>query len=217
MSHPIEFSITVLTSVTSSAGLTGFVLFFTKSYISERLKNSIKNEYDQKLESHKAILKADTEKEVERLKAQLQIASKEHEIRYTRLHERRAETIAETYSRLKKMHMSLGSYVDAFEMVGGPSRKVRRQQATDAHEDFRDYYLEKLIFFPKETARKLEKLDLECVRAFNEFAIRVDGSPDTTSADLKVWLDVLQRVSGEIAEALRDLEDNFRDLLGDKH
>src|SRR5690349_12172270 len=69
---------TILLSVLSS----GTVVFLFRSWISERLKQSIQHEYDQKLrtiaheydqklETHKAQLKCQTDIEIEKLKAQL--------------------------------------------------------------------------------------------------------------------------------------------------
>ena len=52
-----EFLLEILTSATVSSILSGLLIWMTKSWIAERLKNSIKSEYDQKLETHKAQLK----------------------------------------------------------------------------------------------------------------------------------------------------------------
>lgn len=144
------FLITFLSSVSVSSLLAVLLLFFTKTWISERIKNSIRSEYDQKLETHKAKLKADTQVEVEQLKARLQIINKEHEVRYTRLHEKRAEIISKTYARLKSVHASLRDYVSIFEIAGGSSRDERRLIAMNAHDAFRNYYSTKLNIFPKE-------------------------------------------------------------------
>lgn len=216
MNQYSDFLITILTSVSVSSLLSGFLLFITKSWISERLKSSIKSEYDQKLETHKAKLKANTQVEVEQLKAQLQIFINEHEVRYTQLYEKRAEIIAETYSRLKHVHASLGDYVSIFEMGGIPSREERRRIATDAHDAFRSYYSGKLIFFPKKTAELLEKIDIDCVQSFNEFIHFVDEPSTRSEADLGRWIQISERVRGDIAEALINLENIFRKLLGDE-
>lgn len=216
MTQNSGFLITVLASASVSSLLAVLLLFITKTWISERLKNSIRSEYDQKLETHKAKLKADTQVEVEQLKAQLQIINKEHEVRYTRLHEKRAEIISESYTRLKNVHASLGNYVSIFEIAGGSSREERRQIATDAHDAFKNYYSTKLIFFPKKTAKMLEKIDHECVLSFNEFVHFVDEPSARSRADLAKWMQISERVQGEIAEALINLENIFRKLLGDE-
>jgi hypothetical protein len=59
----------------------------------------------------------------------------------------------------------------------------------------------------------LESINRQCVDTFNEFALNVDkqeGSKDSTK-----WLEIFQRVKGEIRIAMDQLEDEFRRLLGD--
>ncbi|WLE97212.1 MAG: hypothetical protein QTN59_21385 [Candidatus Electrothrix communis] len=56
----------ILASITSSTVITGILAFLFRTWISERLKGAIKNEYDEKLETHKANLRAETEVELEK-------------------------------------------------------------------------------------------------------------------------------------------------------
>ena len=210
-----EFIIQVITSASVSVALLGLLVWLTKSWISERLKHAIKAEYDEKLETHKAQLKAHSDVELERLRSQLNITATEHEVRFSRLHEKRAEIIAETYSLLKKLFFRLGDYVKIFEPAGDASKEERRVAFADAHKNYRTYYVTKLIFFPKKTATKLEEIDFELVKTFNEFVFGVEmakGAKDTT----KKWTEIFERVKGEIKTALAELEDEFRRLLGDE-
>src|SRR5690606_15232759 len=107
--------------------------------------------------------------ESERLRSQLQTAALEHEVRFSRLHERRANVIAETYALLKAVFDRLSNYVAPFEPVGGPSRQERFTALVDAHNSFRSYYSGRLIFLPQGVASQLEKADGELVRAGAEF------------------------------------------------
>ncbi len=71
----LEFILEILPSATVSGLLTAALLFLTRSWVSERLKNSIKNEYDLKLETHKSELKARLDSDIETHKAQLKSQS----------------------------------------------------------------------------------------------------------------------------------------------
>lgn len=51
--------------------LLGLVLFLAKNWVLERLKNSIKHEYDKSLEQFKGDLKIENDKELEEIKALL--------------------------------------------------------------------------------------------------------------------------------------------------
>lgn len=211
----IDFIVQVITSAAVSVALSGLLLWMIRSWLSERLKNAIKHEYEQKLETHKTQLKAQSDVELEKLRSQLNITATEHEVRFSRLHEKRAEVISETYSLLKELYMRLGDYVKIFEPAGDTPKEQRRDAARTAFQNFRGYYVNRVIFFPKATANKLEQIELELVKTFNEFFFTVDMGKGLESTTNK-WMEIFERVQGEIKAALTELEDEFRRLLGDE-
>lgn len=96
-------------TIFGSVSLSAVLVFLVRNWISERLKASIQHEYEQKLETHKAQLKSQSEielariknqseLEVTRLKAQLEIAAAERNVQYSRVFEKTLEVIAETYA-----------------------------------------------------------------------------------------------------------------------
>ncbi|MGA4606693.1 hypothetical protein [Pseudoalteromonas maricaloris] len=209
-----DFLIEIITSAAVSAVLTGILIWMAKSWISERLKNAIKSEYDQKLETHKAQLKSQMDVEVEKLKSSLSIAAAERHVKFSKLHEERASVIAETYSLLKDVYITLQNYVKIFEPAGDKPREERREIASKAHGRFREYYPKKIIFLPQKTAEKLEEIDMELVRTFNEFAWTVDFQQG--GGDAMKWNEIFERMRGEMKLALGELENEFRKLLGDE-
>lgn len=137
-------------------------------------------------------------------------------MRFSRLHEKRAEVIAETYSLLKQLFVRLGDYVKVFEPTGDLPKEKRRKLAVEAHQTFRSYYGTKLIFFPKTTASKLEDIDLQLVKTFNEFVFGVEMAEKRGGDGFEKWMQIFERVNGEIKAALSELEDEFRKLMGDE-
>lgn len=206
----------IITALMVSTLGTGLINFIFRTWISERIKNAIKSEYDQKLETHKAILKSQSDVEIERLKSQLALVGIEHQIRFSKLHEMRANVVADTYEKLKDLHHKLGEYVQIFEPAGGKPKNERRQSAYESHESFRSYFQTKLIFFPKSTADKLEKINQDLVRAFNNFTFGVEMAPQMGGNPAEKWMEVFEAVTGEIKEALGEIEAEFRELLGEK-
>jgi hypothetical protein len=178
------------------------------------MQKSIDARLAKGLETHKAQLKAQSDVEIERLRSRLNIAATEHEVRFSRLHEKRGEVIAETYSLLQELHDRLSKYVAIMELSGDPSREERRAKAEEAYKAFSDYYVKNLIFLPKTTARNLKSIYRRYVETFNEFVRTVDLAKQ--GQDTAKWLAIFQRVSGETKEALDELEDEFRRLLGDE-
>ena len=207
--------IDLLSSATVSGVTAAIVVWLAKLWLSERIKTAIKSEYDEKLETHKAQLKAQSEVAIERLRSQLHSASLEHEIRFSRLHEMRANAISETYSCLKEMYFRLADYVKPFEPAGGSTQQERFKRLIESYREFNEAYSKKLIFFPTSTANKLEAIDRSCSEAGSEFRNLVEPQsfPDRT----KRWIEIHKRVSTDIDTALQELEVEFRRLLGEEN
>lgn len=204
----------VLSSAVVSAALTGLLLWLTKSWVAERLKNAIKAEYDEKLETHKAQLKSASDLEIERLKSQLSIAANEKNILFSQLQERRAEVIAETYSLLRTLYETVSEYVKPFVPVGDKPKREKYDDIVTSFKLFREYYPKKQIFVPKATAEKINTIDLELLSAINKFVFTVEHNEENDS--FENWISIHDKVSGEITTALGELEDELRKLLGDK-
>ncbi|MDP8239905.1 MAG: hypothetical protein P9X24_12510 [Candidatus Hatepunaea meridiana] len=223
-----EFLLELITSATVSAVLTAILIWLFKTTVSERLKNAIKNEYDQKLETHKSKLKARTDAgiethkaqlksqmdvEIEKLKSSLSIAAAERNIKFSKLHEKRASVIAETYSLLNELYRAVDNYVKVFEPAGGKPRKERCKIAVKALQALRKYYSKRIIFLPQSMVEKIRKIDIELAKTFLEFANDIDSQEGT--GNTKQWYKIFERMKGEIKDAFGELENEFRKLLGD--
>jgi len=76
----------------SGSALLGAAAWLIKTVLQDRLARDA--------DVFKKQLRADADTEIERLKASLQMVAVEHQILFSKLHERRAEVIAELYKRL---------------------------------------------------------------------------------------------------------------------
>ena len=92
----VEIAKYVVPSVLISTTIVGALAWLLRSWISARLKSAIQHEYDAKLATHKAQLQASSDVEIEKLRSHLSIVAAVRQIRFTKLHEVRAEVIAET-------------------------------------------------------------------------------------------------------------------------
>lgn len=210
-----DFVLQIIVSVFSALSASGFVIWLTKQWISERLKNAIKNEYDVKLETHKAELKANSDVEIEKLRSQLNLAAKEHDIVFSKLHEKRAEAIAAIYAELRKIDKCLQDLVTVVGVQGEPSRSDRFDSLVIAHNVFYEIYIPKVIFLPEPTANKLNDFNKIYVQTANEFKIFVIG--DGNHGRHIKWTEIFDRCNGPIKEALNELEVEFRLLLSKKN
>jgi len=219
----------VVVSLGTSGVLTGLLIWLSKSWVSERLKNAIKLEYDQKLETHKAELKAlndieieklksglksESDVEIEKLKSQLQIESTKSNVKFQQLHSKRAEVIAQVYSLLVEFYDAMQDYVKVFEPDGGDTRKERRERVINSITAFREYFFKELIFLPKKVADDIKKLDKDLVHSYHEFLFNVDMR--SGAEDRNKWIEVSSRIDDEIQGVMAELELEFRTLLGEE-
>lgn len=114
-------------------------------------------------------IKAKSQSELEKLRSTLAIVASERNVRFTKLHERRAEAIAETYRLLRQLHSRLVEYVKIFEPAGDRPKEERRHEVAEAHAAFFDYYMANRIFLSKAAIEKIEKLNQNSKKAFLDF------------------------------------------------
>jgi hypothetical protein len=222
-----DFVITLISSSTLTTMLSGLLLWVTRSWISERLKNSIKAEYDTKLESHKALLKAEydmqveshkaqlkasSEVEIEKLKSSLKVSAEQRNMTFSHLHTRRVEVIANTYALIKSLHDCVSNYVKIFEPIGGRTKEDRRKDIADASSKFTPYFSQNQIFLPQVVTTAVLEMNQELVTMTHQFFYSVESSdaPDTDK-----WFQIADKFDGSVKVALKGLEDEFRQLLGD--
>jgi hypothetical protein len=209
----MDFIEYVLASATISTIFVAALGWVTKSIISERLKNAIKHEYDEKLVTHKAELKARSDVEIERLKSDLSMSAVEHQVKFTNLHEKQAEIIAKTYALLKEFHAKLGDYVAIFEPVGVKPKDERRIIAAKSHEEFIEFYSKNQIYLSKPAVVLIDKINDQSKGIFYRFLYGIEAAPNN-HGNTQEWLKLFNGVKDEIPKVLGELEDEFRSILG---
>ncbi|HCO22470.1 MAG TPA: hypothetical protein DIT97_05180 [Gimesia maris] len=209
-----ESIVTILASAGVSSVLTGLILWLTKSWITERLKNAIKHEYDQKLETHKAELKALHDIALEQMKSDLRLNAFQQETRFADLHARRAETIAETYGWLRNLHTLTRRYIGEFGFEGQPSLADRRKDVGKALENFEEFYLPREIFLPAATANRINDFRNKHFKVIYKFKTGVEqGRDERTGKDS--WDDSVDMMDNDVTPIFEELKNEFRQLLGD--
>jgi len=194
---------TILLAFGGNAALLAVLGWLGKSLLEKTLaRDSQRLEYE---------LKAKADSAIEQLRSQLQLQAIEHQIRFSSLHEKSAETIAEVYARLQKYLYAVADYVKVFELVGEKPKSERREEAQAAIAAFREYFLPRQIFIPKETAERIRAFDRKLLEAARHFANRIEGKEQSTTED---WIKTFETVIKEAPPILEELEDEFRKLLG---
>ena len=208
---------TIVGSILASTAVCGAVGWLLRTWISERLKGAIKNEYDLKLETFKAELKANSDVQIERLKARLQIAASERTVQFSHIYAKTAETIAEVYSHLVAFRDAVASYTSIIEYSTGPPKEERRMTVGAKFKEFQDYYKPRRIYLPRdlddkiaEFANGLFKISIEFRRGVEEGGDCRPGAPE----DKDTWMEAHKYVNEQSVELLKSLEKEFQRELG---
>ena len=137
-------ALTVLFSGAGAGAAAGGVLRFM---FQQRLKNAVRVEYEQKLETHKAQLRRETDKEIARLKAELQIAAAERNVRFSRVFERRVTAIEKVHKTLLAFRDSV---TDFATLIEPPMKNEKFEAMQNAAKAFKDCFDERINYsFPK--------------------------------------------------------------------
>lgn len=165
------------------------------------------------LEHFKAQLKADNETALERLKADLRIAAFQQETTFARLHEKRAEVIAELYGRLESVHRAMQVLLDPSPLDGGADRAEREQKAADAGNAFGDYYHAHQIYFEESLCELLHRFDQDMVQAW--WAHRYNPIASSSGMEpLDRRFEGWKRLEQQVPPIRKKIEATFRQLIG---
>jgi effector-binding domain-containing protein len=136
-----------------------------------------------------------------REKAKLDTLSYEHQVKFSSLHEKRADVIAETYALVRDVY----NRVAEFSSHNGNTQENRDRVGVSI-KNLTDYYPKRRIFISYEVANKIDRLRVELSRIVED--VDTAGSDyDSTS--------MYERIYESASEALSNLEEDFRVLLGE--
>jgi len=167
-------------------------------------------------ESIKAQLKADADIETEKLKSSLQMVAFEHQIRFSNLHAKRAEVIAEIYFQMVEVeqHGKKFVYADVFD-------ETRRQAYSETMNRLVEFFffLEKRrIYLPGNICTLMQKfvdtIRKNVIRANIYEPIEQSFNSKILEEKIKVIQEVNEAFEGSIPAARAELEKEFRRLLG---
>lgn len=199
--------ISVFTTVGGGAVLLGAAAYLIKTSISHRLA--------QETETFKAQLKAKSDAEIERLKNSLQIAALEHQIRFSKLHERRAEIIAELYKQLVEVDRDSRLFV--YSGYGPVDRKEQFNDIAGRNIDFIQFINVNRIYIPLHVCELLDRY----IMAMRSVVIDVNiyREVDVLSEKMREQDEVLRKayssVEKEIPKMKEAIDQEFRTILGE--
>ena len=225
----------LITTITSSVVFSGFLtsglIFLTRNWISERLKNSIKHEYDLKLEVYK--------KETEYLQ-------KKNYLRFSKLHEERANVIKDLYSTLVTSFDSVSYLVFHLNLLdncpefldhlripkdndrvkwerylkNSISESKEESLAKDTSNELRGEFSRfrtNRIYFERDISEEIEKCLQLLIFIASHFSDVSYRDPETSKPTVnKLVIETWKQAITDTNSLFPILEDKFRDELGIK-
>lgn len=140
----------------------------------------------------------------------------EYQTKFTELHKRRADVIAELYRLLVQVQHSLSSMAHTMDSdILKGSKWEKRKAANESIDEFSRYFEENRIYLPGNLGSKIEKFHLEALKTNSELLLA------NISQELEEDEEYAQRIesaSKSIADKIspirQDIEKEFRRMLG---
>lgn len=126
-----------------------------------KVQESIKSEFNLKLEEQKSKLNEDFAFKIEPIKAELSKNNITHQIQFTYLHQERGKIIVEFYQKLVELHSAMISWTAFMHPIienAELEAKERTERANKAFNELRNFYLLNKLYFPKSFCDSLDKI-----------------------------------------------------------
>lgn len=171
------------------------------------------------LAQFKATLTAEAETTIEGLRHQLQLVATEHQIRFLKLHETRAEVIAKLYELLVEAHWAAASFVSPMEWVGEPSKKEKYQTAQKATAEFYRFFERKKIYLPADLCNELDSFVRDMRKKTMGYGVYVMHESEYAPAHVEKektekWHAAWRYFDEQVPGAKEALENELRKILG---
>lgn len=165
-------------------------------------------------------LRIDADKQVTELKDRLEKVAMEHQVRFTKLHEKRAEVLAELYRLMAVGLAGVHSFISPIQLGGDPTQQQKFVVAMNNQADFFTYLDQNKIYLPRNISNELETFfrDIRSMTVGVGIYTQIpdDQLQDHTRAHMmNNWIKAAEKLEQEVPKARAVLEDEFRRLLGD--
>lgn len=143
----------------------------------------------------------------------LQLQAMEHQVKFSNLHQKRAEVIAELYRRLVEAFLAGKLFVSPFG--GEPSKQAHALDARSKMRECNLFFELNRIYLPQPLCTSLEKFIADIGLLIMEFDMSLEPEDsDARKHKRKVWFKAYEAFDKDIAIARLALEAEFRTILG---
>lgn len=171
------------------------------------------------MERFKSELTAASTAASDRLKHELQLLAQEHQIVVSRLHEKRAQVVAEVYGLLVESHWAAQDLASLMEWAGEPPKREKYSAAMNKAAEFYRHFDKHRIYLPAALCGQLEEFLRGIRRKVIEFGVHVAReeaamTDKAVEAKYNAWMAVSEYFDTEAPRARAALEDELRKIIG---
>ena len=201
---------TILIALGGNAAMLAVLAYLAKLFIEHKLSRDISRFQSE--------VKATSDAAIERLKSDLQLHAIEHQVRFSRLHEKRAAVIAELNSLIAEAMWEAENFLSILEFPGEPSKHEKYHATMTKLVELSRYFDKHRIYLSSEVTIPLEALVQKVRTLVIGFGVYLHWEDlqlqDPTRADKnKAWNEGWEAIRNDIPAARRTLENEFRAIL----
>ncbi len=202
---------TILLAITGNALALTVLGWLAKSVVAGWLSKD--------LETHKAKLQSEGSVALERLKHNLELVGVEHQVRFSKLHDKQAEVIGQLYALLVDGFWAASSFASMIEWNGEPAKSEKYVTAMNALAEFFRYFDKNRIYIPPDICEQLDAFLQEMRHKIIGFGTYVrmneEGLPQHVLEEKhRAWEEAWRYFSEEVPKARAALEKELRTMLG---
>ena len=164
-------------------------------------------------------LKAKADATIEQLKTELQIRIIEHQVRFSRLHEKQATVIAELNALIVEALWEAESFLSPVQWAGERDKREKHQAAINKLVDLYQFFDKHRIYLPEPLCVSIEQLitdvrshviNLGVYLTWDDAALQDHTRKEKSEVGMAGW----KAIKNQVPEVRKKLEDEFRALLG---
>ena len=163
-------------------------------------------------------LKAKADSAFEQLKSDLQIRTIEHQVRFSRLHEKRANVIADLNGLVVEALWEAESFLSPMQWAGEPDKREKERVAMSKLVELFRYFDKHRIYLPTELCDVVDKLVTDVRMHVIRFGTYLTWDENalqehTRKEKHEVWMAGWDAIKNQVPAVRKQLEDSFRALL----
>lgn len=153
---------------------------------------------------------------IERVKNELETRASDHQIRFSKLHERRAETIVEIYGQVNNLAVAAADFLNKYDGSDQVKRRERLDHLWDVGREFRESYSKSRIYFRESTCVLLDKYYETLSNATRNLALNQQHPEifDDKYETVEEWSKAIHALYNQAPRIKGALEEDFRGMLG---